>query len=79
MVAHLFAVDCGLRESRHPVPLPPPLTHARTHSLNDLRDINTANGNGDFRVSFFLDTAFWVPEFAEVHYHSPDTAGIFSK
>ena len=47
--------------------------------LNDLRDIDSANGNGTFRVSFFLDVAFWVPWFDHGHFVTQKTVGTFTK
>jgi hypothetical protein len=47
--------------------------------LNDLRDIRSANGDGTFQVSFFLDTAFWVPWYDRRHFEEPKTTGRFSK
>ena len=47
--------------------------------LNELRDIDTANGEGSFLASFFLDLAFWVPVFDSDHFESMATAGVFSK
>ena len=46
--------------------------------LNDLRDINSLGGEGSFSVSFFLDTAFWVPWWDEKHFESKDTFGTLS-
>ena len=37
------------------------------HSLNELE--------GSFSASFYLDLAFWVPEFAEEFYADPETVG----
>ena len=47
--------------------------------LNDIRDIESANGNGTFKVSFFLDTAFWVPWWDKEHFEHTSTVGTFSK
>jgi len=47
--------------------------------LNDLRDIDSANGDGTFKVSFFMDTAFWTPIWDEEHYGDPSTTGTFTK
>ena len=47
--------------------------------LNDIRDIDSANGNGTFRVSFFLDTAFWVPWWDAEHFGRQQTVGTFTK
>jgi len=46
--------------------------------LNDLRDIDSANGNGTFKASFFLDTAFWVPWWDSAHFETQATVGTFS-
>lgn len=47
--------------------------------VNDLRDIESSNGNGTFKVSFFLDTAFWVPWWDKDHFNTQATVGTFSK
>jgi len=47
--------------------------------INDLRDIDSANGNGTFKVSFFLDTAFWAPWWDAEHFDTQETSGKFSK
>lgn len=47
--------------------------------LNDLRDIQSLNGDGHFKVSFFLDTAFWVPAYDHDHFKEQyKTLGKFS-
>jgi hypothetical protein len=47
--------------------------------LNELRDVDSVTGSGSFFVSFFLDTAFWVPEFDFDHFSRQDTIGEFTK
>lgn len=48
-------------------------------SLNDLRDIHSANGNGTFKCNFFLDVAFWVPWWDSEHFDTQATVGTFSR
>mmetsp|Transcript_4781 Transcript_4781/g.10131 ORF Transcript_4781/g.10131 Transcript_4781/m.10131 type:complete len:514 (+) Transcript_4781:1-1542(+) len=47
--------------------------------LNDLRDIQSANGNGTFKCSFFMDVAFWVPWWDAEHFDTQATVGTFSR
>mmetsp|Transcript_67414 Transcript_67414/g.152569 ORF Transcript_67414/g.152569 Transcript_67414/m.152569 type:complete len:783 (-) Transcript_67414:278-2626(-) len=47
--------------------------------LNDLRDIDSADGNGTFNVSFFMDVAFWAPWWDKPHYVDKDTVGTFTR
>ena len=47
--------------------------------LNDIRDVDAFRGNGSFRVSFFLDTAFWVPWYDVAHFGTQTTVGQFTR
>ena len=47
--------------------------------LNDIRDIESKNGAGCFKVSFFIDTAFWVPWYDDEHFNRQSSVGTFTK
>lgn len=47
--------------------------------MSTLLEVDSANGDGSFRVNFFLDTAYWTPWWDRGHFDDQVTVGTFSK